>query len=105
MILRGWTVVVQFFGFSQEGVPTRVSGIHIINAPMVYWPIHQIIMRILPDKIRKRLKLHTSLESLHSLIDKNCLPESLGGNLDIEDAMDSELLTKLFNNDIPYEGN
>jgi len=39
------------------------------------------------------------------MISKDILPDTLGGNMDIEEAMDSELLKRLLERDSPYEGN
>jgi len=38
------------------------------------------------------------------MINKDILPDTLGGSMDIEEAMDSEVLNRLLKNNTRYEG-
>ncbi len=60
-------------------------------------------MRFLKEKIRKRVQLHYSFESLHKSLSKDLLPESLGGDLSEEDAAERHVVDNLLENDIPFE--
>jgi hypothetical protein len=61
-------------------------------------------MKILPEKIRKRIQIHTSLESLHNHIGKSILPKYLGGLLEDEEALDREMVNELVQTDKIYDG-
>ncbi len=62
-------------------------------------------MKLLKEKIRKRVHLHYSHESLHKCLGRDIMPESLGGHLPESEYIDIKVIEDLLNNDIPYEGN
>jgi hypothetical protein len=82
----------------------RIVGVHVLNAPRIFWPIYKLCMKILPEKIRKRIQIHSSLKSLHDHIDKSILPKYLGGLLEDEEALDREMINELVQADKSYDG-
>lgn len=81
----------------------KISEVHIINPPPLYWSIHQISMRFVKEKIRKRIHLHYSYESLHKYLDASICPESLGGLLGDEEARDNDLIHDILTKNAFYE--
>jgi len=64
-----------------QGMPCKVKGIHIINAPVLVQGIISICKLFLPEKLRKRVYSYGSdyLDLLHSNISVDCLPSEYGG--------------------------
>ena len=60
-------------------------------------------MMLLSEKMRSRIHFHYNLESLHQHVSKNILPESLGGDLSENDAIDITLVDELLKEDATYE--
>jgi len=53
------------------------------------------------------LQVHFSsagMDVLHSHVDKNILPEELGGPLTLEEAEDKDIMNSIFENESYYEG-
>jgi len=86
-----------------DGLPTRIAGVHAINVPTLFWPIHKVIMKLLPEKIRNRIFIHDNLESLHKVVSPEILPESLGGHLEDSEAIDEHLIGSLIKSNPIYD--
>jgi len=87
----------------QEGLPLKVKQVHLVNPPPLFWTLHKIGMRFVKDKIRKRVHLHYSWDSLHKFLPKKILPKSLGGERDEEEIRDTELNERILRRNAPYE--
>ncbi|XP_023232500.1 clavesin-1-like [Centruroides sculpturatus] len=59
----------------------RYKAIHYVNMNVVIKAILSILLPLLPDKLRKRVHLHSDVGTLHEFISPDCLPLELGGNL------------------------
>ncbi|XP_019724446.1 clavesin-1 [Hippocampus comes] len=66
----------------QDSFPARFGGIHFVNQPWYIHAMFTIIKPFLKEKTRKRIFLHgNNLNSLHQLIQPECLPSEFGGTL------------------------
>ncbi|XP_071393562.1 clavesin-1-like, partial [Centroberyx affinis] len=66
----------------QDSFPARFGGIHFVNQPWYIHAMYTIIKPFLKDKTRKRIFLHgNNLNSLHQLLQPECLPSEFGGTL------------------------
>ncbi|XP_062235179.1 clavesin-1-like [Platichthys flesus] len=66
----------------QDSFPARFGGIHFVNQPWYIHAMYTIIKPFLKDKTRKRIFLHgNNLNSLHQLIQPECLPSEFGGSM------------------------
>jgi len=88
----------------QNGIPIRVKGIHYVNTPTLFLPIHKIGLRFVKEKIRKRVHLHFNLLSLHEIFGKDVLPECLGGDVPDYDSSRILELEQFLDLELPYEG-
>ena len=88
----------------QEGLPLKIKGAHFLNPPPLFFPSYHVGIRFLKDKIRKRVQLHNSYESLHKSINKDILPTYYGGSLSEEEATETHVLENILKMDVPYEG-
>ncbi|XP_035215303.1 alpha-tocopherol transfer protein-like [Stegodyphus dumicola] len=63
-------------------LPSRVKSIHMVNVPSFFNIFYNLIKILLPQKILKRVFVHTSdLTEFHKLVPPEILPEELGGTL------------------------
>ncbi|KAJ3665877.1 hypothetical protein Zmor_001342 [Zophobas morio] len=65
----------------QEGTPVRIKEIHIVNITPVMDKVLAIIKPILSGHLFQMIQLHSSPETLHKYVPKECLPEDIGGEL------------------------
>ncbi|XP_027860270.1 clavesin-1-like [Xiphophorus couchianus] len=99
--INGFTLIIDWSNFSfkqaskltpnilklaieglQDSFPARFGGIHFVNQPWYIHAMYTIIKPFLKDKTRKRIFLHgNNLNSLHQLIQPECLPSEFGGML------------------------
>jgi len=63
-----------------------------------------IVMRLIKEKMRERIHVHYSVDTLHKHLAKENLPVNLGGDLEDEEAVDSNLVTEMLRKNIPYKG-
>lgn len=87
----------------QDGIPIRVAGAHFLNPTKLGWPIFQLALKCLKEKIRKRVQIHYGLESLHKSLDKSLLPESLGGDLNEDEASERHVIDMLIQENPSFE--
>lgn len=88
----------------QQGVVGRLKGYHLVNAPRIVGIIYSGVKPFLSKKIRKRLKFHKDLNSLHEYFDVEILPEFLGGLVSDDEYADLELLKRFSNSDDYFQG-
>lgn len=63
-----------------ESYPVRTRSLHIVNAPRGFDTIMKIFLSLVSEKIRGRVFMHTSFESLHKILPKTVLPKEYGGD-------------------------
>ncbi|XP_058460245.1 clavesin-1-like [Malaya genurostris] len=59
----------------------RIRELHFINTPAVSRAIANLVLQLMSEKIRNRVFCHSSLEDLHSKVDKSMLPKEFGGEI------------------------
>jgi len=76
--------------------PFKCKGAHLYNAPLIANMTINLVKMFLPHKLKKRIHVHgSSAESLHKFIPASILPESLGGELTEEEAVNEEIMSAL----------
>jgi len=75
-----------------------------VHPSPIFWPIYNILIRLIKKKLRNRIHMHYTLDSLHKHFPKKNLPVSLGGELDDPEITDTELVTEMLRKNIRYEG-
>ncbi|XP_037042023.1 alpha-tocopherol transfer protein-like [Bradysia coprophila] len=63
----------------QEAYPVRQKGIHFVNPSSIFDAVFKIFYNFMSSKVRKRIFVHDSFESLYKHINKECLPHEYGG--------------------------
>ncbi|VVC39804.1 Hypothetical protein CINCED_3A020519 [Cinara cedri] len=59
--------------------PLSVKGFHFINPPKFIGKIMTLAKMLLPKKLKNRIYVHNTLESLYQFIPKDVLPDQYGG--------------------------
>lgn len=70
-------VVVNFI---QDVFPLWFRQIHIMNAPRAFNMLYNMMRPLFNERVKDSIIFHDKLESLHNFVDKEILPEELGGN-------------------------
>ncbi|XP_013184234.2 alpha-tocopherol transfer protein [Amyelois transitella] len=63
-----------------EGFGTKISGIHILNAPSFIDRLVSILKASLKEKVANRIHVHSTYEDLYSYVPKEILPKDYGGD-------------------------
>ncbi|XP_053617354.1 alpha-tocopherol transfer protein-like [Plodia interpunctella] len=63
-----------------EGFGTKISGIHILNAPSFIDRLVSILKASLKEKVASRIHVHSTYEALHKYVPKEILPKDYGGD-------------------------
>ncbi|CAG5022699.1 unnamed protein product [Parnassius apollo] len=63
-----------------DGYGMRVKAMHIITPSKTVENLVALFKQILSAKLGQRIQIHKDLESLHKFVQKDVLPEELGGN-------------------------
>ena len=87
--LTAWTPseVSKAFNCCERALPMRHQEIHFLKLPWAMTLVFQFAKSLLSEKIRKRFKTHSGLESLHKCMDKCVLPAEYGGTTPIKDCI------------------
>lgn len=72
-------IAKKFFVCVQEAYPVKIKEVHVVNPTPLVDFIIKWVAPFLKEKIRKRIIVHSNLESLHKAIPKECLPNEFGG--------------------------
>ncbi|XKL63812.1 hypothetical protein PGB90_006176 [Kerria lacca] len=67
------------FRWGEHSLPMRHSECHFINVPTPVRYIFEFFQKTLTDKMRQRIKLHSSKEKLYEHIDLKLFPKEYGG--------------------------
>lgn len=65
---------------AQDHFPMWFRGIHLMNCPRLSYVMYQMVKPMLNQRIRDAIVFHNSNESLHKYVDKEILPQELGGD-------------------------
>ena len=74
-------------------MPLLYEEVHIVNCPRVAEMGYKLIKPFLGERIREKIKFHTTNALLHSHVDKSVLSNALGGTLDESDYNQVCLIT------------
>jgi hypothetical protein len=85
-----------------DSLPIRYRAIHVVNHSVVVDVMLPMIKMFMSRKLRQRITMHSSLESLHEAVPKEILPESLGGPLSDEEAFDSKFEQRIVDSEEHY---
>lgn len=87
-----------YLKYCQESTPTKLVEVHFINCSAVVPKLITFIKPFLNKEVAESLRVHTSLESLHAVMSKECLPNEYGGNIgkldDLNEAWMNIFLSK-----------
>lgn len=76
----------KFFAYLQEGVPGKLSAIHVLNVVSFFDKIMTLIKPFMKAEVMKNLHLHSSSMDMEKFytecIPKKCLPSDFGGDLE-----------------------
>ncbi|PSN35983.1 hypothetical protein C0J52_14388 [Blattella germanica] len=74
--------------WGEQSVPMRHKEVHLINVPAALRYLYDLISSILSEKMRNRLRLYESLESLQNKVDPEVLPKELGGKMPMAEMIE-----------------
>ncbi|CAK1590231.1 unnamed protein product [Parnassius mnemosyne] len=63
-----------------DGYGMRIKAMHILTPSKAVEAVVTLLKQILSAKVGQRIQIHKDLESLHKVVQKDVLPEELGGN-------------------------
>lgn len=64
----------------QEGIGTKIKGIHILNAPPFVDKLIFLLKQALREKVANRVHVHSTYADLHKHIPKEIIPEDYDGD-------------------------
>ncbi|VVC27775.1 Cellular retinaldehyde binding/alpha-tocopherol transport,CRAL/TRIO, N-terminal domain,CRAL-TRIO lipid [Cinara cedri] len=73
------TQIKTFIKMTLNSFPISLKGIHFINPPSFIGQVITFLKMFLPNKIKNRIFVHDTLESLQQFVPKNVLPDQYGG--------------------------
>ncbi|XP_055856047.1 uncharacterized protein LOC129919218 [Episyrphus balteatus] len=79
MIAMNIGVLTKIMGYLRSGLPYRVKGIHIINAPWFVNGIMGLFRDILPLKMKRRFFIHKTLNDLYEHVPQKYLSKEYDG--------------------------
>ena len=71
---------VLFLCSPQESFPLWFRSVHIVNAPYLFTVAYNVVKPMLSKAVKESIIFHKDLDSLHAYVDKEILPEELGGD-------------------------
>lgn len=74
------SLVKKFLICAQEAYPVKLKEIHVINISPLVDTIHNFVKPFLKEKIRQRIHMHSSYETLYKFVPKQMLPSEYGGD-------------------------
>ncbi|ODN04108.1 Alpha-tocopherol transfer protein-like [Orchesella cincta] len=89
-------------GIYIDSLPVKYKSIHLVNHSVIVDLFLPMIKMFMSRKLRQRIVIHSSLESLHEAVPREILPESLGGPLSDEDAFDSKFEQRIIDSEEHY---
>ncbi|XP_046979932.1 alpha-tocopherol transfer protein-like [Schistocerca americana] len=64
----------------QDAYPLRMKAMHFVNAPSFSEALTGLFLPLMKEKIRRRVVMHSNLDSLLEYFDKDILPNEYGGS-------------------------
>uniref|UniRef100_A0A1B6L485 CRAL-TRIO domain-containing protein n=1 Tax=Graphocephala atropunctata TaxID=36148 RepID=A0A1B6L485_9HEMI len=74
------TLIKKFLICVQEAYPVKLKEVHVINVSPLVDTIINFVRPFLKDKIRNRIHVHETLDTLYEYVPKDILPEEYGGS-------------------------
>ncbi|XP_050428173.1 alpha-tocopherol transfer protein-like [Adelges cooleyi] len=81
-----------------DAFPLRVKAIHYVNPPKFMSRLINFFKMFLPNKIKDRLFVHDTYDSLYEHVSKDVLPEKYGGSAGKIEEMEDKLIEHLLQN-------
>lgn len=72
----------------ERTIPMRHKEVHVINVPSSLKYVLDWGMTLISDKIRKRVKIYTSVDEAIKTIDTNMLPKEYGGSMPMAEMIE-----------------
>jgi len=72
--------VKKFLVCVQEAYPVKLKEVHVINVSPLVDTMINFVKPFLKEKIKNRIFVHSTLESLYKYVPQDMLPEEYGGN-------------------------
>lgn len=85
VIAMNLMVLKKMLDFVRCGLPHRLKGVHVINAPWYANGIFNFVRQLLPAKIKSRFFIHSKVEDLYKHVPQKLLPAEYGGENDTID--------------------
>ncbi|CAG5047575.1 unnamed protein product [Parnassius apollo] len=73
------SVIKKFLVCVQEAYPVKLKEVHVVNASPLVDKLVGIIKPFLKEKIKKRIFIHTDMNTLYEYVPKDVLPIEYGG--------------------------
>ncbi|XP_046683964.1 alpha-tocopherol transfer protein-like isoform X1 [Homalodisca vitripennis] len=89
------TLIKKFLICVQEAYPVKLKEVHVINVSPLVDTIINFVRPFLKDKIRNRIHVHETLDSLYEYVPKDILPEEYGGAAGSLDVINKQWHEKL----------
>lgn len=74
------TIVKKFLVCVQEAYPVKLKEVHVVNVSPLVDTIINFVKPFLKEKIRNRIYVHSTMETLYEHIPKEILPTEYGGD-------------------------
>ncbi|XP_015588152.1 retinol-binding protein pinta [Cephus cinctus] len=74
------TVIKKVVTCFQDAYPIRTKSLHFINTPTTFDLVFAIFKRFMKDKLRQRIKVHSTVDKVYDYIPKQVLPSDYGGD-------------------------
>uniref|UniRef100_A0A2P2I6W6 Clavesin-2 n=1 Tax=Hirondellea gigas TaxID=1518452 RepID=A0A2P2I6W6_9CRUS len=78
-----WTLgeVTKAIQCCEKTIPMRHKEVHFLNLSTALGALFEFVKSIMSDKMNSRMKVHSSLDSLYSVVDRQILPKEYGGKV------------------------
>ncbi|CAG5034615.1 unnamed protein product [Parnassius apollo] len=63
-----------------DGYAMSIKSVHLVTSSKIVETIIEFVKPILSTKLSQRIQIHKDLNSLHQVVQRDLLPEELGGN-------------------------
>ncbi|XP_048482244.1 alpha-tocopherol transfer protein [Plutella xylostella] len=89
------SAIKKFLICVQEAYPVKLKEVHVVNASPVVDAVVSFVKPFLKDKIRKRIFIHSDINTLYEHVPKDMLPVEYGGNAGSVDDLNEAWTKKL----------
>lgn len=89
------TLVKKFFVCVQEAYPVKLKQVHVVNVSPFVDTIVNFVKPFLNEKIRNRIFMHSTMETLYEYIPREILPTEYGGDAGPIQAIHETWIKKL----------